>query len=72
MTRTDYTLKQKQAYIKNRHYENGGVCDLCKKTISEAESTIDHITPLSKGGEDNANNMQIAHEKCNMKKGNHD
>jgi 5-methylcytosine-specific restriction endonuclease McrA len=34
------------------------------------EATIDHIIPLSLGGQDTPQNMQVSHESCNMKKGN--
>ena len=46
-------------------------CALCgEKILTMHEATIDHIVPLSLGGLDNIKNMQLAHSKCNQKKGN--
>lgn len=50
--------------------ENGNQCALCGNPITEAEATIDHIRPLSRGGEDIAQNMQLTHRDCNSLKGN--
>jgi 5-methylcytosine-specific restriction endonuclease McrA len=32
--------------------------------------TIDHIVPVSKGGDDTRANVQLAHFRCNSVKGN--
>ncbi len=32
--------------------------------------TIDHIQPQSKGGTDRLDNLRLAHERCNRKRGN--
>ncbi|NQY97326.1 MAG: HNH endonuclease [Henriciella sp.] len=32
--------------------------------------TVDHIIPRSKGGSDAAENLQLAHARCNKIKGN--
>ena len=62
-----------------------GVCALCGKPIAlndyyiteqgyfvagENYPSIDHITPLSKGGTHQKENIQLAHRGCNAKKGN--
>jgi 5-methylcytosine-specific restriction endonuclease McrA len=47
------------------------LCALCGEVIlTMKDATIDHITPLSKGGVHVPNNMQLAHYNCNQKKGN--
>jgi 5-methylcytosine-specific restriction endonuclease McrA len=55
----------------------GAFCGICKEPIDTALKrtskmglTVDHIIPLSKGGQDTLDNMQPAHWICNVKKGN--
>jgi len=66
-----------------RQHPNGPHCGLCGKPINlDAPSrqpngqpnpqsvTVDHITPLKKGGQLYAlNNLQIAHSRCNSQQG---
>ena len=56
---------------------DGNLCRLCDTEIdlslarnSRWGATIDHIIPLSKGGADELDNLQLAHWICNIKKGN--
>lgn len=42
------------------------VCNMCK-TLEDL--TIDHVKPLSKGGTNDMNNLQILCRKCNASKG---
>lgn len=45
-------------------------CGICKKAITHPETaTIDHIIPLSVGGKNSRDNVQLAHPRCNRKKG---
>ena len=47
------------------------VCALCGKPFAKMDdATVDHIIPLSKGGRDTPDNMQLAHNWCNQTKGN--
>ena len=54
------------------------MCGLCgKRTIRSRlgqrhpkAPTLDHVTPLSKGGSHTYDNLQCAHLRCNMDKGN--
>jgi len=55
---------------------DGNLCRLCDTEIdlnvprnSRWGATIDHIVPLSKGGADELENLQLAHWICNIKKG---
>lgn len=45
-------------------------CPLCGMPMDDKDKSIDHIIPLSKGGENIRTNLQIAHLRCNQKKNN--
>lgn len=47
-----------------------GNCALCDQPVKLSRMTIDHITPLSKGGEHSYENTQPAHSLCNHVKSN--
>jgi 5-methylcytosine-specific restriction endonuclease McrA len=46
-----------------------GVCGICGKWVDFDKFTIDHIIPFSRGGWHCYNNVQIAHGRCNNRKG---
>lgn len=55
---------------------DGARCHLCGKPVdmtlsgmSELGPTIDHLIPLSAGGEDTARNVALAHRRCNVARG---
>jgi 5-methylcytosine-specific restriction endonuclease McrA len=45
-----------------------GLCGICDTTVY-GEFHIDHVVPLSKGGEHSYANVQLAHPSCNLSKG---
>ncbi len=47
-----------------------GKCELCGRKILFVDMTLDHVKPLSMGGEDNVNNLSCTCEPCNFFKGN--
>lgn len=56
---------------------DGWVCGVCGLPVDEAlprtsrmGATVDHIVPLSKGGSDELENLQLAHWICNNQKSN--
>lgn len=53
---------------------DGGRCGICHKAIrakvGPRRPSIDHIVPLSRGGEHVLENLQPAHYDCNLSKGN--
>lgn len=49
---------------------NQPVCGICKLPVPEAERSIDHVVPLSKGGANCPDNLQLAHVICNVRKNN--
>lgn len=59
-------------FIKRQLINSGGaVCAICGEPITDMKDcTIDHIKPRSKGGMTTIDNCQLAHFKCNLKKGN--
>ncbi len=45
-----------------------GICGICKRPVHVNQFHIDHVIPLSKGGEHSYRNTQITHPACNLKK----
>jgi hypothetical protein len=46
-----------------------GVCAICGDDVDPFHFTIDHVIPLSAGGEHSYENVQLAHRDCNTRKG---
>lgn len=71
------SLTRIESVSRNRVFERDGFrCQLCNGKLSMANvvphpkaPTIDHIVPLSCGGEHVYENLQAAHFECNHKKG---
>ena len=49
-----------------------GKCQLCGISAKNAVLHVDHITPRSKGGSNEMENLQCLCEQCNLGKGNRD
>lgn len=54
---------------------DGWICQLCFDSVDASiprnrryGATIDHVIPISKGGEDSPGNVQLAHWICNVRK----
>lgn len=47
-----------------------GKCAICGKPLQLREVSLDHHIPLSRGGVDDINNLEITHESCNRIKSN--
>jgi 5-methylcytosine-specific restriction endonuclease McrA len=62
--RNDFTAKQWRALCKAAGY----LCAYCHKKFPFRQLTIDHITPLSKGGSHTLSNILPACLDCNMHK----
>jgi 5-methylcytosine-specific restriction endonuclease McrA len=52
------------------HERDRGMCSYCLTKLSEKHSTIDHIIPVSRGGEDSWMNCTLACKPCNARKDN--
>lgn len=68
--REPYTLRQ----IAER---DGWRCHICKRLVPDRpyatrpqDATVDHLIPLSHGGDDTPQNVALAHNLCNMKRSN--
>jgi len=44
---------------------DGGVCHVCGELVDPDNWHIDHLLPLSRGGQHVAANVAVAHPKCN-------
>lgn len=59
----------KRLWIRNVNLKQC-VCYLCGKKILKANDlSLDHVTPLSRGGSDDEYNWKPSHRDCNWKKG---
>ena len=54
---------------KNVWLRDRGHCQYCAKKMSLNEATVDHVVPKSRGGKNTWENVALACEKCNQKKG---
>ena len=63
--------KRKRIFRKTKeviYIRDKGICQICGNQISFSEMIIDHICPLSRGGEDNIYNFQCCCRQCNALK----
>lgn len=61
--------RAKFVYLDNIRERDNQMCHLCNKWVSIHEASLDHVIPLSRGGEHTAENILLAHKVCNSKKG---
>lgn len=63
-----------ESYVRSREEffkEENGICGICNNPISRNEIFhIDHIYPVSLGGTNHRENLQLSHAYCNLKKNN--
>ncbi len=48
---------------------DGGLCHICGQKARPKNWHLDHIVPLSKGGEHSYQNVAVSHPGCNLHKG---
>jgi 5-methylcytosine-specific restriction endonuclease McrA len=77
LRRKGLRLAQAQISMPYIYRRDSGLCGLCGRRVSrrlEAPNpmapTLDHIVPLSQGGQHVHENVQLAHYGCNSRKGN--
>ncbi len=49
---------------------DGLVCGICGGEVAPDDVHIDHIQPVSRGGSNDLDNLQVTHSVCNKRKGN--
>lgn len=60
---------KQRARVRRLVYERcGGKCAICGEPLAFDGMHVDHIIPLSRGGEDAEHNLQAAHPRCNRSK----
>jgi hypothetical protein len=74
-------VRMKNAFVESVDYltvfeKNNWICQLCNRPVSKLRdkrlvdsASLDHIIPISKGGEHSYANTQLAHLSCNLIKG---
>jgi 5-methylcytosine-specific restriction endonuclease McrA len=65
--------KQAEAFVEHVHplvvlERDDGMCGICGEDVDPTEFHVDHIWPLSRGGEHSYANVQAAHPLCNIRK----
>ncbi len=48
---------------------DGGRCHICKQAVPKDRFTLDHLIPWSQGGPDSPENVAVAHQSCNARRG---
>jgi 5-methylcytosine-specific restriction endonuclease McrA len=48
---------------------DGRRCHICKKMLTRSKASVDHLVPLSHGGEHSWANVALAHRSCNSRRG---
>lgn len=69
--------KRRRGLIRRLFSEQNGLCFLCDRRMpkvgehqkNRAKVTMEHVVPLSQGGEDSWENVVAAHSICNARKG---
>lgn len=49
---------------------DGWICHLCKELVQKDSWSMDHLIPLSLGGNHTYDNVALAHRLCNVRRGN--
>lgn len=66
----EISKKQWKTYYKEQIKLGTCYCYLCGRMIKdESDFNIDHMTPTSRGGQNEASNWRASHRVCNSQKG---
>lgn len=61
---------QRKRWKRAHYHKQNGICPLCEEHMEEADATLDHIIPVSKGGRNVISNFRAVHGSCNYRRGN--
>lgn len=65
-----FSFHNLERYFKCKLYDKSHECAVCGKEIETFDDvSLDHIVPRAKGGRTRLVNVQLAHMRCNSKKG---
>jgi hypothetical protein len=45
---------------------DGGICHVCSEAVAWEDFQVDHVVPLSKGGDHTYANVKTTHRRCNL------
>ena len=60
--------KQRTSNVRKNSLPNPGQCPYCRRRINHQSANKDHITPISRGGTKDRENLQITCHECNQAK----
>lgn len=69
--RIKFQLWDEIKYINYDTLDYEANCAICKQPMTFDKCNIDHIIPVSKGGQHTMANLQLTHIRCNLLKGNY-
>lgn len=61
--------QNKSRTFKKRLFKRSNLCNWCGIALTRDTATLDHVIPLARGGLDNMNNVVLACQPCNQKRG---
>jgi len=62
--------RKKMTGVKAKLFRNERHCAICGEPLTFETASVDHKIPLSKGGSNFRDNLQLVHIDCNFKKAN--
>ena len=62
-------VREKAFFRRQIAKRDGARCHYCKREAKPADLTLDHVIPLSRGGQDRLDNLVLACFPCNIRKG---
>lgn len=65
-----YNAKVEEVDREIVYERDGGICYLCGKLVDRDSWQLEHIIPLSRGGEHSYSNVAVSHARCNISKKN--